>query len=73
MASNIEQFLIEMRGYAAVTTEAVNALSAGGRRDNGQESIDAKTLQRPEVWKPKDLQEEMNGWPNGDSCVKPSW
>ena len=41
----MEQFLIEMRGFGAATTEALNALRAGRRRVNGQESIDANTLQ----------------------------
>ena len=63
MANNMEQFLTEMRGFAAATTQAVSAFRGERRRDNDQESIDAKTLQRPEVWKPKDHEEEMNRWP----------
>ena len=66
----MEQFLSEMRDYAAATTQAVSVLSTGGRRSNGQESIDAKTLQRPEVWKPRDHEEEMNGWPEWSFLFK---
>lgn len=66
----MEQFLIEMRGFGAATTEAFNALRAGRRRGNGQESIDANTLQRPEVWKPTDREEEMSGWPEWSFLFK---
>jgi hypothetical protein len=66
----MEQFLTEMRGLGAATTEALNALRAGRRRINGQESIDAKTLQRPEVWKPRDHEEEMSGWPEWSFLFK---
>ena len=65
----MEQFLTEMHGFGAATTEALNALRTGRRRINGQEFIDAKTLQRPEVWKLRD-EEKMSGWPEWSFLFK---
>ena len=61
----MEAFLQEMRGFASATTQAVSKLS-----EKKPEAIDARTLQKPEVWKPKDHDEEMSGWPEWSFLFK---
>ena len=63
--ANMEAFLQEMRGFASATTQAVSKLS-----EKKPEAIDARTLQKPEVWKPKDHDEEMSGWPEWSFLFK---
>jgi len=63
MANSMEAFLAEMRGFTSTTTQAVNPVAELRRKDGNQESIDSRTLQKPEVWRPKDNEEEMTGWP----------
>ena len=70
--SIMEQFLTE-RGFASATNNAVAALAELKKRDMGQETIDSRTLQKPEVWRPKDAEEEMSGGQSGHSCSKLSW
>ena len=67
--ANMEAFLQEMRGFANATTQAVTRLSE--KKPGGTlETIDARTLQKPEVWRPKDHDDEMNGWPEWSFLFK---
>ena len=68
--SNMEQFFTEIRGFASATSNAVAALTELRKRDGGQETIDSRTLQKPEVWRPKDAEEEMSGWPEWSFLFK---
>ena len=68
MATGLEQVIAELHGFAEATTKTLERLSEP--KGQNVEDIDARTLQKPEVWKPKDHDEEMAGWPEWSFLFK---
>ena len=67
MALQLEQVITELHGFAAVTSKTLERLS---EPKEPHEGIDARTLQKPEVWKPKDHDEELTQWPEWSFLFK---
>ena len=67
MSLQLEQVITELHGFAAATSKTLERLS---EPKEPHEGIDARTLQKPEVWKPKDHDEELTQWPEWSFLFK---
>ena len=67
MTLQLEQVITELHSFAQSTLRTLEKLS---EPKEPQEGIDARTLQKPEVWKPKDHDKELTQWPEWSFLFK---
>ena len=68
----MEQFVAEVRGFSNVCSQAIQALSdAQTSRGTGSDlSEAAKILQKPDIWRPSTLEDEIAQWPEWSFLFK---